>query len=52
MAVMSRDELEEITGNYAFPLLIKKYPFWVEGEFSSGQCLLRGLHVGRGSGTF
>ena len=32
----------------AFPLFIKKYPFWVEGEFSSGQCFLRGLHVGLG----
>jgi hypothetical protein len=49
---MSKEELEEITGNVVFPLFIQKYPFRVEGEFSSGQCFLRGLHVGLGDGTF
>ena len=48
MAVLDKEELTELFENMPHPLLFKQDGVHVVGEFSGGDCFLRGLYVGPG----
>ena len=48
MPVLDKEDLEELFEDMPKPLLFKQNGVHVVGEFSSGDCFLRGLYAGPG----